>query len=79
MVSDKLTKLILNELNLKTFDFRDDTVASQVPGWDSYSHINIILAVEEEYNIHFKTDEILKIRKKNIGELQTLIDSKSNN
>jgi len=74
MVSDKLKKVILNELNLQDFNFEDETTANQVPGWDSLNHINIILAIEKEYNIKFKGLEILKA--KNVGDLQKLIDSK---
>ena len=76
MVSERLKKIILNELNLDEFDFKDETTANQVPGWDSFNHINVILAVEKDYNIHFKGLEILRV--KNIGELQRLIDSKLN-
>ncbi len=76
MVSERLKKIILNELNLNDFDLKDETTANQVPGWDSFNHINVILAVEKNYNIHFKGLEILRV--KNIGELQKLIDSKLN-
>ncbi len=74
MVSERLQKIILNELKLDNFDLRDETTANQVPGWDSFNHINIIMAVEKDYNIRFKGLEILKV--KNIGELQKLVDSK---
>ncbi len=77
MISDRLKKVILNELNLSDFDIQDETTANQVPGWDSFNHINVILAVEKEYNIKFKGLEILRV--KNIGELQKLIDSKLTN
>ena len=77
MISEKLKKTILTELNLDEFDFQDDSTADQVPGWDSLSHINVILAVEKEFNIRFKPYELLKL--KNIGELQSLIDSKLTN
>ena len=77
MISDRLQKIILKELNLDSFDFKDETTANQVPGWDSFNHINVILAVEKDYNIHFKGLEILKV--KNIGELQKLVDSKLQN
>lgn len=76
MVSERLKKIILNELTLNDFDLKDETTANQVPGWDSFNHINVILAVEKDYNIHFKGLEILRV--KNIGELQKLIDSKLN-
>jgi acyl carrier protein len=74
MVSERLKKLILNELDLKDYNFVDETTADQVPEWDSFNHINIILAVEKEFGVKFKGAEILKI--KNVGELQQLIDSK---
>ena len=77
MLSDRLKKIIQKELNLENFDFLENTTANRVPGWDSFSHINIILAIEKDYNIHFKGLEILKF--KNLGDLQKLIDSKLQN
>ncbi len=74
MISERLKQIILKELNLNDFDFKDETTANQVPGWDSFNHINVILAIEKDYDVHFKGLEILKV--KNIGELQKLIDSK---
>jgi acyl carrier protein len=77
MISGRLKKVILNELELKDFNIVDETTADQVPEWDSFNHINIILAVEKEFGIKFKGAEILKIN--NVGELQQLIDSKLEN
>ena len=74
MISERLKQIILKELNLNNFDFKDETTANQVPGWDSFNHINVILAIEKDYNVHFKGLEILKV--KNIGELQKLVDTK---
>ena len=54
MVSDKLKKIISDELGLDNFEFMDETTADQVPGWDSFNHINVILAVEKAYDIRFK-------------------------
>ena len=44
MISEKLKSTILKELKLEDFSFIEDTTADQVPGWDSLSHINIIVA-----------------------------------
>jgi acyl carrier protein len=74
MISDRLKEIVLRELDLDDFDFQDSTTADNVPGWDSLTHIQIIVAVEKNYKIKFKGIEILKI--KNMGELQDLIDSK---
>lgn len=74
MISDELKTIILSALKLDAFDFRDETVASEVPGWDSLNHVNVILAVEKHYNIRFKNMEILRLQ--SIGDLQKLINSK---
>ncbi|HKI79283.1 MAG TPA: acyl carrier protein [Ignavibacteriaceae bacterium] len=74
MISERLKGVILNALEINDFDLQDETTADHVPGWDSLNHINVILAVEKEYNLKFKGIEILKIR--NLGELQHLVDSK---
>jgi acyl carrier protein len=72
MISDRLKQTILSELDLDEFDLRDETLAAEVPGWDSLSHVRVISAVEVEYGARFKTLELLKLR--NIGDLQALVD-----
>jgi len=74
MITDVLKKVLLNALRLDDFDFKDETIAPEVPGWDSLNHVNVILAVEKHYNIRFKNMEVLRL--KNIGDLQKLINSK---
>ena len=74
MISPELKKVILKELNLDDFDLTDETIAPQVPGWDSLNHVNIILAVEHHFKVKFKSYEVLRL--KNVGDLQKLVDSK---
>ncbi|MGE5354574.1 MAG: acyl carrier protein [Acidobacteriota bacterium] len=76
MISERLKKTILNVLHLEDFEILSHTRADEVPGWDSLNHINVILAVENEYKVRFKNIEVLKL--KNIGDLQNLVDSKTN-
>lgn len=74
MISPELKQVILKQLNLDDFDLQDETIAPEVPGWDSLNHMNIILAVEEHFKVKFKSYELLRL--KNVGELQKLVDSK---
>jgi acyl carrier protein len=74
MISQELKETILKALKLDDWDITDETIAPQVPGWDSLNHVNVILAVEKHFNVHFKNIEVLKL--KNVGDLQKLIDSK---
>ncbi len=50
------------------------TTAADVDGWDSLSHVNLILAVESHFNVRFSQKEILRLR--NVGDLANLISSK---
>lgn len=43
------------------------TTAADVEGWDSLTHINLIVAVEKEFRIRFTTAEVMRL--KNVGEL----------
>lgn len=76
MISDRLKKIICDELYLdpSTIEITDETEASQVPGWDSLNHANIIVAIEKDYGVRFKGLEVLKCN--NVGALQALVDSK---
>lgn len=74
MISDKLKSVILKELHLDDYEIKAETQLYQIPGWDSLNHINIIIAIEQEYKIRFKSLEIVKC--KNISDLQKLCDSK---
>jgi len=74
MITEELKKVILGALKLEDFDFNNETTAPEVPGWDSLTHVNVILAVEKHYNIRFKNLEILRL--KNVGDLQKLVNSK---
>ena len=75
MISERLKRIILQALQLEDFDIQDETTASMVPGWDSLSHVRVIIAIEESYGIRFKTLEVIRL--KNVGELQRMIDAKS--
>jgi acyl carrier protein len=61
-------------LDLDDFNLQDETMAPEVPGWDSLNHVNIILAVEKNFNVKFKSYEVLRL--KNVGDLQKLVDLK---
>jgi acyl carrier protein len=74
MITERLKAVLLRELNLADFDFRENTLASEVPGWDSLQHVSVMAAVEKEYKIRFKSLEMIRL--KNVGDLQALVDKK---
>lgn len=75
MISNELKKTILSALNLDDWELDEQTTASQVPGWDSLSHVNVIVAVEKHFQVRFSNLEVLRL--KSVGDLQRLVDSKT--
>jgi acyl carrier protein len=49
--------------------------AKDVDGWDSLTHIRLILTIEKAFKIKFSTSEIGKLEK--VGDLVTLIKARS--
>jgi acyl carrier protein len=50
------------------------TKAEDVVGWDSFNHVNIIVAIEDRFNLEFKSGEVEKMRA--VGDLVQLIEQK---
>jgi len=48
--------------------------AAEVPEWDSFNHINLIVAVESRFKIKFQTAEIEQLH--TVGHLVDLIAAK---
>ena len=40
----------------------DDAKMSDVPGWDSLSHMNLILEIEREYGVQLSGDDIAEMQ-----------------
>jgi len=49
----------------------DSTTASDIEDWDSLEHINLIVAVEDEFNVKFSMGETLSM--KNVGEMVDIL------
>ena len=45
----------------------DETIAADVPGWDSLNHITLIGTVEDEFDVKFPMKDVVGM--KNVGEL----------
>lgn len=51
-----------------------DSNANTVDGWDSLAHINLVVAIEQEFEIRFALGELEAM--KNVGEMVDLIEKK---
>ena len=50
------------------------TTADDVEGWDSFNHVNIVVAIESQFGISFHAAEVEELRA--VGEFVKLIEEK---
>jgi len=58
MIDDRLKKVFSEIFKLSTNKINESTSSDSIDRWDSLSHLKLIMAVEKEFNIQFKTDLI---------------------
>ena len=53
----------------------DATTSSDIEDWDSLEHINLIVAIEQEFGMKFNMGEVTTM--KNVGEMVDIILSRA--
>jgi acyl carrier protein len=77
-MSDQQILAALTEIFREVFDdpalvIGPSTTAEDIDEWDSFNHINIIVAVEKRFGVRFKTAQLEEL--KNVGDFIALIES----
>jgi acyl carrier protein len=50
-----------------------ETTAGDVEGWDSLTHVTLMLAIEKRFGVKFKSAQVASL--KNVGELIDLVET----
>lgn len=75
MKRDEVTRRVQNIFK-EIFDDEDlavddNTTANDIEDWDSFEHINLVVAMEQDFHIKFPMKKIAAL--KNVGEMIDLI------
>lgn len=73
-ITERLTKVFRKVFDDESIELSPEMTANDVDGWDSLSHINLLIAIELEFGIEFKQNEIQSFA--NVGELMRNIERK---
>ena len=70
-VYERLNRVFREVFDDDTIVVTDTTTADDIDDWDSFEHINLIVAVEEEFS--FKIPMGKTVTMKNVGEMVDLL------
>lgn len=73
-IREQLTDVFRNVFDDDGIVINPETTADDIEGWDSLSHVNLIIAVELKFNIEFTQQEIRSFS--NVGEMEKCIENK---
>jgi acyl carrier protein len=71
----RMTAIFRDVLDDDSIILREDMTADDVRNWDSLTHVDLILAIEQEFKIRFTTGEISSLR--SVGQLAALVSRKA--
>lgn len=61
MVEDRIKNVMAAIFEISADEINDDSSPDNVKSWDSLKHMNLIVALEEEFGVQFKDDEIVEM------------------
>ena len=73
----QLTDIFRDVFMRDDLELKPELTAKDVPGWDSFKQIEIILGVEEKYGIKFHTRDLDALH--NVGDLARTVLTKAGN
>ena len=73
-MSDRLLDVFSKGLNLPASQLSDETSPSNTPTWDSLAAMEMVVLLEDAFDVRLKTSEIMKMR--SIGLARDVLRSK---
>ena len=74
-VYEKMNEIFRNVFDDETIELDDETNADDIEDWDSLEQINLVVSIENEFEMMFDMNEIADLA--NVGEMVDLILSKN--
>lgn len=71
-VRDRVYKVVGRVMNVPVSELNDDSSADTVKAWESLRHMNLVLALEEEFDVQFSDEQIMEML--NIGLIVMVVD-----
>lgn len=75
-IYEELNKVFQDVFDDESITVNDNTTAEDIEDWDSLEHINLVVAIESNFNVKFNMGEVTAM--KNVGEMVDKLMEKCN-
>jgi acyl carrier protein len=73
-ILEKLQEIFRDIFDDENLVITKETTAKDIEEWDSLAHINLVLAIREEFNVEFTLEEVSEY--KNVGDIVNSIEKR---
>jgi acyl carrier protein len=73
-LNQKIDGLLAENLGIKQGDLADDLAMKDVGSWDSLKHMELIVAIEQSFDLQLSFDEIVTMT--SVGEIRRVVNEK---
>lgn len=60
-MNEKLYEIIASVLNVNRDQINEKSNSDSIENWDSLNHMNLIMAIEEEFSVSFDEEEVIEM------------------
>ncbi len=73
-IYERLNNVFRDVFDDESITVNENTTSDDIEDWDSLEHINLVVAVEQEFGMKFNMNEVTTM--KNVGEMVDIIKSR---
>jgi acyl carrier protein len=74
-MKDKIKNIMASVLEVPESQLKEDTTQNQVANWDSLRHLNLVIELEETFNVSYEPEEIAEMN--SLEKITALTKAKS--
>ena len=73
-MEDKIHRVVSDVMGVPIEEINSESSPDNIPAWESLSHINLVLALEAEFEIKLSPEDVLEML--SVGLIQTILIEK---
>ena len=70
-IEQQLKTIVITSLKIAEFEYNEELTAGDLPQWDSIGHVNLLMAVEQGFDIAFDVTDAIDIE--SVGDLLDMV------